>query len=942
MRRKLSIYLSILVLLINFVPNIIQGFKVFADSSPTTSIINTDNLDISYNVKEAQKNYYWEINYQIKENQKDEELKLKFQFNHDKEINITPEEGWANISDDYITSDFKKSGKGIIRVSSTKDITKLSIKIQADSRSLVDKKITENILTEDDSISHDLIIPSTEESSTESSTEESSTESSTEESSTESSTEESSTESSTEESLTASTIYPSNFGSKATLASNLRNYSNIVPDYTTDDDRGTFPTYSWIPTDNTTVINHQGKGASLNQWDGVKSWNGDPDNKTNSYIEYAGEKNPVDFAIRKYAKETTTPGLYDVYLNVRGNEQNPIKPIDIVLVIDMSGSMKGEKALAVQKGVSDFLTNIQKTAYSKYVNVGVVGYSSPANSEYETTNFTINIDNLSSSNHVNSINEALSQPYQGGTFTQLGIRKGTDMLEEDTNDHQKMMIVLTDGVPTFSYKVNSASKIDNVIYGETFASSRNEPGNTSKILPSYSVTDINGGELQIKDTWAATLGEAKKSKSKGNEIHTLGIQLDKDKEYLTKEEVRSRTSLIASDGLYQDADNASEITEYLVSQADDILNRFNTINNGSIEDPLGSQFTYQGTTADVRSVGSSQISEDYLPKVEIGNRELNASNLNIGKNQEIQIHYQVHLNTEKNDFVPNRWYPLNGKTTLTPNGNIPDNKVEFGVPSAKGEGINLTFNKEWEEYNGDTSSRPSSVTYEVTRSQLTSPDAWKTGYINVEGTKEQDTWSKDTNQLAIQKDGQPELWLPKYNAQGEKFKYTISNEISVPGYNSEKVDDTTYKNVKQFQPLSLEVTKEDGNGKKLSGAEFELKDINDNIIPVSKNPNGSIFTFDNLSTGKYTLEEIKAPEGYVVLKQKIVVEIKDDGSVFVDNRQVSVEGNLIKLIVNNQQKGMLPSTGGKGPIMYWIVSGILFILLLIIGSIYLLKRRANR
>lgn len=79
-----------------------------------------------------------------------------------------------------------------------------------------------------------------------------------------------------------------------------------------------------------------------------------------------------------------------------------------------------------------------------------------------------------------------------------------------------------------------------------------------------------------------------------------------------------------------------------------------------------------------------------------------------------------------------------------------------------------------------------------------------------------------------------------------------------------------------------------------------------------------------------------------MLKQKIVVEIKDDGSVFVDNRQVSVEGNLIKLIVNNQQKGMLPSTGGKGPIMYWIVSGILFILLLIIGSIYLLKRRANR
>ncbi len=49
------------------------------------------------------------------------------------------------------------------------------------------------------------------------------------------------------------------------------------------------------------------------------------------------------------------------YLNVRGNVQNPIKPVDIVLVIDMSGSMEGAKETAIQQGVSDFLVQRLKT-----------------------------------------------------------------------------------------------------------------------------------------------------------------------------------------------------------------------------------------------------------------------------------------------------------------------------------------------------------------------------------------------------------------------------------------------------------------------------------------------------------------------------------------------------------------------------------------------------
>ncbi|WP_270777790.1 VWA domain-containing protein, partial [Lacticaseibacillus paracasei] len=76
------------------------------------------------------------------------------------------------------------------------------------------------------------------------------------------------------------------------------------------------------------------------------------------------DPNNPDYQIRKYAKETNTPGLYDVYLNVKGNTQQNVKPVDIVLVVDMSGSMESNsnhtnRAGAVRTGVKNFLTSIQ-------------------------------------------------------------------------------------------------------------------------------------------------------------------------------------------------------------------------------------------------------------------------------------------------------------------------------------------------------------------------------------------------------------------------------------------------------------------------------------------------------------------------------------------------------------------------------------------------------
>lgn len=547
MIKKWTVCLSIIILVLNFVPNLLQGHQVFAENQKNykdkVELINDESFNISYSMRALENQYEWEIDYRINKTENDKELKLKFSFEGNQPIEIEENESWTLKEKNTIISDFEKENEGKIVLRANNSISLLNLEIQADAKLIENDQevISEDILAKNESTIFSLYIPENNKADSK----EKDNKNTEEVLNNESSQEETVSQLKKDSQLAFS--YPSNFGIKASFNDLAQNYENISPEYRQDE----------------TGISRWNSFSS--QWDGVNSWNGEATNLENSYIEYAGVNNPVDFALRKYAKETETPGLYDVYLNVRGNVQNPIKPVDIVLVIDMSGSMQGAKETAVRQGVSDFLSTIQNTAYADYVNVGIVGYSSPGNYVTGASGYiTVPIDKVSSESHVKSINQALAPQFSGGTFTQLGLRKGTEMLEQDSSDNQKMMILMTDGVPTFSYKVNSASKVDNVIYGQSFAESRDEPGNTSKIQSPYSVKDINGGSnIEIRDTWAATLGEAEISKQEISEIHTLGIQLGNDGSYLSQEEVKSRTSLIATTGLYQDANSANDITDYL-------------------------------------------------------------------------------------------------------------------------------------------------------------------------------------------------------------------------------------------------------------------------------------------------------------------------------------------------------------------------------------------
>ncbi|WP_270276619.1 VWA domain-containing protein [Weissella confusa] len=656
--------------------------------------------------------------------------------------------------------------------------------------------------------------------------------------------------------------------------------ANIRPTYKTNAN-GTYPENSWQVTGQQNVINQRGEGQ-VSGWDNNTTWDGDATNNTNSYLKFGDPNNP-DYQIRKYAKETNTPGLYDVYLNVKGNKQQNIKPVDIVLVVDMSGSMEPYRAAAVRSGISSFLKQITNAGIGDYVNVGLVGYSEPDYLSTKTGIVKVDMKAVSAQGQVAALNGAVNQTFKGGTFTQLGIRKGTEMLDQDSSQNQKMMILLTDGVPTLSYKVTDAIQNNNVVYGTKFSTYMDVPGYTSQLWiweRSWLLTRIRGpisypaGGSTISDTWPATLGEAKISKDKGITLHALGIQIDQDNgyrddrynPYMTRQQVLANMNLLATPGLYQDADSENAIEKYLQDRAKNVISEFNTVNNATISDPLGSQFQYNGTV-DVKSIGTKSIVN--LPTTNMTSNQLNVSDMSLGAGEEVQFHYQVRLNTETNDFKPDYWYQMNGRTTLMPKAGAA--AVDFGIPSGRAPATTVYVQKQWRQLSNQSLPDTLNVTVQRKVADGSLDLNWQQTLV----LKKADNWKAS-------------FTAPAYNNQGQSFSYVVKSEdasgIDLSSFiSSQNMDQQTATLTLTNQQYGFQFQKKTTDGTDLSAdqlkaTQFNLTQYSDNSFQQVSKTNAITSTdLQALAPGYYGIQEAAAPTGYQLDGTTYLFQLTSDG-----------------------------------------------------------------
>ncbi|PFK34025.1 peptidase [Bacillus cereus] len=137
--------------------------------------------------------------------------------------------------------------------------------------------------------------------------------------------------------------------------------------------------------------------------------------------------------------------------------------------------------------------------------------------------------------------------------------------------------------------------------------------------------------------------------------------------------------------------------------------------------------------------------------------------------------------------------------------------------------------------------------------------------------KKVETLRTDKTGKVISQKLEPGTYTLKETKAPQGYKL-LKEEIEVV-VEANKVVQVQVENAKELG--SLQVIKKDAeSGKVLEGAEFKLKNEAGQVVGETKTTNkDGVVKFESLVPGKYTLEEMKAPEGYKTLEVTVEVNV---------------------------------------------------------------------
>ncbi|MFR6242486.1 MAG: SpaH/EbpB family LPXTG-anchored major pilin [Mediterraneibacter faecis] len=192
--------------------------------------------------------------------------------------------------------------------------------------------------------------------------------------------------------------------------------------------------------------------------------------------------------------------------------------------------------------------------------------------------------------------------------------------------------------------------------------------------------------------------------------------------------------------------------------------------------------------------------------------------------------------------------------------------------------------------------------------------------------------------------------------------------LEYQNYGEKEPKKTTDKDTTVFT-YGIDLTKKGEGTDVLKGVKFELTDSENQPVKVQKNGTNEFYTpggssnevttdanekiyIRGLKPGTYKLTETKTNAGYVLLKDPVVIEIKDDNATGdatadVGSKPVTMQADQINktsataevpLTVVNSKGFNLPATGGRG-IALFTIAGIAIVAAA--GSLLFMRKRSK-
>lgn len=188
------------------------------------------------------------------------------------------------------------------------------------------------------------------------------------------------------------------------------------------------------------------------------------------------------------------------------------------------------------------------------------------------------------------------------------------------------------------------------------------------------------------------------------------------------------------------------------------------------------------------------------------------------------------------------------------------------------------------------------------------------------GNVDKNTIDKNTN----------ETWLKYGDEKETTHQPTITKtfEMNVFKFYKDKNDSNKEKGL---AGATFKLTKDSQEAKNISFVKTSNETVMDDVYRVAKtgetgavptitSPDSGKFTIKGLGAGTYYLTETKQPTGYNKLSGPVIVEINDNGEIFVND---SPTANIGAVKVENKSGTVLPSTGGAGTTMIYLVGAVL-------------------
>ena len=580
-----------------------------------------------------------------------------------------------------------------------------------------------------------------------------------------------------------------------------------------------------------------------------------------------------DGYVKKIVMPTNDPTQFKVRLDMIGEELKTTKPVDIAMVLDNSSSMNYDMGAGktrwqtLKDSVKNFANQLigPSSNNNDNVRIGFASFGSAYEGWYNVPFSKIGKFSPNSSftsNYTQLLNSSIYTPTEApkfsGTPTFLGVDAGYKMLTDTSNygarsDSVKILIVLTDGQPTFW---NSGS----------YTSLSNWRSTTD--YDYFSTWNYSGDGTKSESNHTSTINfvNQRANANPGVSKYSIGIST------VTDSDIKSVLKALGPDGTFE-ASNQQDLMDTLDKIRTSISK---SIQKGSLIDPM-SQYVTLNTdsiqTYDLKVDSNSISATGSNRSVKTDNNQISIDNLSIGKNEGVRVEYTVSL---KQEYWDGQFHPANGTTYLQNNKLSPAQYLHFAVPSIKYDTFNLPVQKIWDDQNNQYQTRQDIIL------QLQS-------FVN-------NTWQNVSDKtFAIKASATDDQLkgvisgIPSKDGANQPIKYRLVelfgnteqavNGYATPSYSTPReitYTDIVNGNVSKDKPLAVTNTllktaisfTKVGNDNQtpLAGAEFTLyaSDGKTQIgSPVTSDKNGLVKFDQQVPIGKYLIKETKTPLGYV-------------------------------------------------------------------------------